>query len=602
MKQYSQEVINHKPEFSYLNTSEPLKSVYRTESSVPYAPETFPYAKPFMLCLLREVYETYRPVLTAENAKLLCKELGEELKHDFYFDFSDHLGGMRQRDKRGAEPSADENGYNLFHSCYKFVNQAARSKVFGKKFNLSLMSGRVNTDNPTGPEICDPFNYGPALYLYPKTAAKVTAMTLPGLDSARIAQLSAFEKELKKDLLTRKAKVFKEVKTQWHELINKKLMPSGMGFGDLSSESAGQIAELSKEYLNSIEQDMAARLNSDADMLHKIASVLNKQASADHPAEDLSRRQLACLHAMQGNEVLKNSSVVQISIEAEKPIYNLMADILEDPNSLTAQILQNPHTRKIFETEIKNIHTTKDAAGYSHLLNHMEPAGSKFPSYSKTLGTPYDKEMSAREMAEELRSGRAMPQVSFMLGVLLMETGAKIEGGSSQIVYANRIKKALDKVFETASGYPEFDKFNLQARHNIIGNFEYRTAQAQIWGTKGNAQALTYRDLANGNITVNDKLLDKIASLPADKTFEAASAYRFYQFLTGKESSPAENTARQKEASAELIHFSDPEDYSAPLREGGHYYTEIKKIMLKDPKVGKAMTLPALRYQKNFGY
>ena len=205
-------------------------------------------------------------------------------------------------------------------------------------------------------------------------------------------------------------------------------------------------------------------------------------------------------------------------------------------------------------------------------------------------------------MAEELRSGRAMPQVSFMLGVLLMETGAKIEGGSSQIVYANRIKKALDKVFETASGYPEFDKFNLRARHNIIGNFEYRTAQAQIWGTKGNAQALTYRDLANGNITVDDKLLDKIASLPADKTFEAASAYRFYQFLTGKESSPAENTARQKEASAELIHFSDPEDYSAPLREGGHYYTEIKKIMLKDPKVGKAMTLPALRYQKNFGY
>ncbi len=596
MNHYSQEVVNNKPEFAYLDTQAPLKSTYRKEDTVAFAPQTFPYAKQFMQTLINEVRETYRAVLSPKHADMLCRELQNELEQDFYFDFSDHLGGMRQRDKRGAGISADENGYNLFHSCYKFVNQAARTKAAGKKFNLSLMSGRVNTDNPTGPEICDPFNYGPALYLYPKTATKVIAMTLPGLDSTRTAQLAAHEKELKKDFLTKKSQTFKAAKAKWHDLVNRKLMPAGKSFGDLSAETAAQIAELSKQYLKEIEQDMSRRLNDDITMLRKTMSLLNKQAAAGHNTDDLSRRQLASLHAMQANQILQNSSVVQISIEAEKPIYRLMADILDNPDSLTARLLNNPQTREVFESEIKNIHTTKDAAGYSHLLNKLTPSGSKFPSFAKTLGEPYDAPMTAPQMAEKLRNGEAMPQVSFMLAVLLMETGAKIEGGSSQIVYANRIKKSLEKVFNTAEYLPEFSDFNLRERRSAFQDFEYRTAQAQIWGTKGNAEALTYRDLANGNITVNDSLLNAIGNLPADKTFEAAAAYRFHRFITGQELSQAEDAARKNSAATGLIRFYDPEDYTASLQKGGRYYAELQRIIKNDANVGqKTPLLPNFR-------
>lgn len=602
MNHYSQEVIKHKPEFAYLDTQAPLKSTYRKENTVAFKPQVFPYARQFMQTLIDEVRETYRAVLSPKHADLLCQELQNELEQDFYFDFSDHLGGMRQRDKRGAGTSADENGYNLFHSCYKFVNQAARTKAAGKKFNLSLMSGRVNTDNPTGPEICDPFNYGPALYLYPKTATKVIAMTLPGFDNARTAQLAAHEKELKKDFLTRKSQTFKAAKAKWHELINKKLMPQGKSFGDLSADTAAQIAELSKQFLNEIEQDMSRRLNDDTAMLRKIMSLLGKQAAAGHASEDLGRRQLASLHAMQANQVLQNSSVVQISIEAEKPIYNLMADILDNPDSLTARLLNNPKTRQVFESEIKSIHTTKDAAEYSHLLNRLTPSSGKFPAFSKTLGEPYDTEMTASQMAEKLRSGEAMPQVSFMLAVILVETGAKIEGGSSQIVYANRIKKSLEKVFDTAETQPEFSDLNLKERRSIFQDFEYRTAQAQIWGTKGNAEALTYRDLANGNIAVTDSLLDSIGSLPADKTFEAASAYRFHRFITGQEISPAEDAARKNSAANGLIRFYDAEDYTAPLQKGGRYYTELQRIIRNDANIGqKTLLLPDFK-NKAMGY
>lgn len=61
MNKYSQEVINRKPEFSYLDTSAPLKSVYRKEKSADFAPQTFPYAEQFMQVLLDEVRATYRP-------------------------------------------------------------------------------------------------------------------------------------------------------------------------------------------------------------------------------------------------------------------------------------------------------------------------------------------------------------------------------------------------------------------------------------------------------------------------------------------------------------------------------------------------------------
>lgn len=160
-------------------------------------------------------------------------------------------------------------------------------------------------------------------------------------------------------------------------------MPQGLSFGDLSVETATRIAELSRQFLNEVEQDMSQRLSDDVTMLHKVASLLNKQAEAGHAPEDLARYQLASLHAMQANDVLANSSIVQISIEAEKPIYKLMADILEDKNSLTYQILNNPHTRKVFEYEMNHIHTTKRDGSYSHLMNEMASASSKFPNFQK---------------------------------------------------------------------------------------------------------------------------------------------------------------------------------------------------------------------------
>ncbi len=602
MNKYSQEVINHKPEFSYMDTSAPLYATYRTEKSVQFNPQTFPYAERFLQVLIDDVRQTYRAVLTPEDCNTLCNELRNELENDFFFDFSDHLGGMRQRDKRGGDNTADENGYNLFHSCYKFVNQAARTKSNGKKFNFSLMSGRVNTDNPTGPEICDPFNYGPALYLYSKNALKVTSMTLPGLDKARIQQILSHEKEIKKDFLARKAATFKDVKNQWHNLVNKKLMPQGLSFGDLSVETATKIAELSRQFLNEVEQDMSQRLNDDVNMLHKVASLLNKQAEAGHAPEDLARYQLASLHAMQANDVLSNSSVVQISIEAEKPIYKLMADILEDKNSLTYQILNNPHTRQVFEYEMNHIHTTKRDGSYSHLMNEMTPASSKFPAFSKSLGEEFDYSMNSHEMANKLRKGEAMPQVSFMLGVLLMETGAKIEGGSSQIVYANRIKNSMNKVFEVAKQYPEFDTFNLNERQQIMDSFEYRTAQAQIWGTKGNAEPLTYRDLANHNVTVDDNLLDTISSLPTDKTFEAATAYRFYTYVTDNELSEEQSQYLRKSSAKDLVRFRDTEDYGAPLREGGKYYTQLRQIINRDQAVVTKLQLQAQTYGAALGF
>ena len=47
------------------------------------------------------------------------------------------------------------------------------------------------------------------------------------------------------------------------------------------------------------------------------------------------------------------------------------------------------------------------------------------PAYARMLGDEYDKDMSRGQIAEALRSGEAMPKVSFMLAVVLLETGAK---------------------------------------------------------------------------------------------------------------------------------------------------------------------------------
>lgn len=611
MNKYSQAVIAKKPEFSYLDTPKPLKSTYSDGTVNPYNPEVFPYAKDFMYTILKRVNETYAAIVEDENRQILCKELYQQLKHDFRFDFSDHLGPMRQRDKRGAEPIVEDNDYNMFHSGYKFVNQAARAYSFGEKFNLSLMSGRVNTDNQTGPEICDPFIYGPPLYLYSKNYPKVVAMTLPGFDTPeKIATLKMHEKEMKKDMFAKKSEVAKEVKGHWHHLINKEFMPEGMEFKDLSVESVKKISALHTEMLTQLSTRIENQFQSDVKMLNKVMNILNKQMMYNQeqgkPADDLACLQLASIHAMQANNILKDSSVIQVSVEAEKPIYQMMADIMDNPDSLTYKIFNNPDTRQVFETEMKKIHTTKSDVEYNSLLDKMEPMGSKMPAFSRMMGNEYNEDMSREEMADKMRKGEAMPKVSFMLAVILMEAGAKIEGGSSQIVYARKIKQALEKVFEEAAKHPEFDKQDLNNRYQIFSSFDYRTVQAQIWGVKENGSVLGYKDLINGTVKVNNEMLDKIGNIRSQDAFEAASVHRFYTFMTNNSMSEEELSTQKNRVKNNLMSFEDKGDYASMIKKGGKYYNKLASLIKSDENISKAnsktTTYTYNRFQNAVGY
>lgn len=591
MSKYSQAVLAKKPEFSYLDTEASLGETYSDGNKNPYNPKLFPYAESFMHTILKRVNDTYAAVVEEENRKLLSKELYEQLKKDFRFDFSDHLGPMRQRDKRGAEATVEENDYNMFHSCYKFVNQAARAHHFGEKFNLSLMSGRVNTDNQTGPEICDPFVYGPPLYLYSKIYPKVIAMTLPGYDTPeKIATLKAHEKEMKKDMFEKKSLAAKSLKARWHHLINKEFMPKGMEFKDLTMNTVKSLSELHKDVLTEFSAQVEQQFQNDVRMLKKVMKLLEKQRAYNQekgtPETELGALQLASIHAMQANDLLKDSSVIQVSIEAEKPIFGFMASILENPQSLTSQIFDNPQTRAVFETEMKKIHTTKSDNEYNHLLDHMVPMGSnKMPAFAKMLGDEYTESMDRKQIAEALRSGEAMPKVSFMLAVVLLETGAKIEGGSSQIVYARRIKEALGKVFDEASKHTEFNQEDIKARRKVIENFDYRTAQAQIWGVKENGNVLGYRDLVNGSVKIDDNLLNNVASISSRDALEAAAVHRFYSFMTGNQMSEDEKSAQKERVKGNLLRFADNGDFDRILAPGSVFYKRLANIIRNDENV-----------------
>ena len=591
MSKYSQAVLAKKPEFSYLDTEASLGETYSDGNKNPYNPKLFPYAESFMHAILKRVNDTYAAVVEEENRKLLSKELYEQLKKDFRFDFSDHLGPMRQRDKRGAEATVEENDYNMFHSCYKFVNQAARAHHFGEKFNLSLMSGRVNTDNQTGPEICDPFFYGPPLYLYSKIYPKVIAMTLPGYDTPeKIATLKAHEKEMKKDMFEKKSLAAKSLKARWHHLINKEFMPKGMEFKDLTMNTVKSLSELHKDVLTEFSAQVEQQFQNDVRMLKKVMKLLEKQRAYNQekgtPETELGALQLASIHAMQANDLLKDSSVIQVSIEAEKPIFGFMASILENPQSLTSQIFDNPQTRAVFETEMKKIHTTKSDNEYNHLLDHMVPMGSnKMPAFAKMLGDEYTESMDRKQIAEALRSGEAMPKVSFMLAVVLLETGAKIEGGSSQIVYARRIKEALGKVFDEASKHTEFNQEDIKARRKVIENFDYRTAQAQIWGVKENGNVLGYRDLVNGSVKIDDNLLNNVASISSRDALEAAAVHRFYSFMTGNQMSEDEKSAQKERVKGNLLRFADNGDFDRILAPGSVFYKRLANIIRNDENV-----------------
>ena len=591
MSKYSQAVIAKKPEFSYLDTDASLRETYSDGSLNPFNPKVFPYAESFMYTVLKRVNDTYAAVVEDEHRQMLCRELYNQLKHDFRFDFSDHLGPMRQRDKRGAEAVVEENDYNMFHSSYKFVNQAARARSFGEKFNLSLMSGRVNTDNQTGPEICDPFVFGPPLYLYSKIYPKVVAMTLPGFDTPeKISALKSHEKEMKKDMFEKKALAAKSLKGRWHHLINKEFMPQGMEFKDLSINTVKALSELHKDVLTEFSSQVEQHFQNDVRMLKKLIKLLNKQQTYHKekgtPENDLAAIQLASIHAMQANDLLKNSSIIQVSIEAEKPIFAFMADILENPESLTSQIFDNPKTRAVFETEMKKIHTTKSGSEYTHLLDHMIPTGSgKMPAYARMLGDEYSDDMSRNQIAEALRSGNAMPKVSFMLAVVLLETGAKIEGGSSQIVYARRIKEALGKVFDEARRQPGFDYKDIDARRAIVEKFDYRTAQAQIWGVKEDGNVLGYRDLVNGSVKIDDQLLDSVASVSSRAAFDAASVHRFYSFITGKPMGEQEMNEQKERVKSNLLRFADNGDFNRILAPGSAFYKRLASIIQNDENV-----------------
>ena len=607
MSKYSQVVIAKKTEFSYLDTRSPLAETYSNGIVNPYNPKVFPYAKSFMRTILNRVNDTYAAIVDDGHRQILCAELFEQLKHDFRFDFSDHLGPMRQRDKRGAGGSVEENDYNMFHSCYKFVNQAARARAFGEKFNLSLMSGRVNSDNQTGPEIFDSFVFGQPLYLYSKNYQKVVAMTLPGYNTPeKIAALKAHEKEIKKDMLDKKSSLAKSLKSRWHHLINNEFIPDGMEFKDLSYETVKSLSELHKDILTELSVQIEQQYQKDVKMLQKLMKLLHKQMvyhkEKGTKESELANIQLASIHAMQANSLLKNSSVLQVSIEAEKPLLGFLADILEDPKSLTAQVFDNPKTRAVFEAEIKKIHTTKSNSQYSHLLDHMVSTGSeKMPSYSRIQGGEYNEEMNRYEIAEALRHGDAMPKVSFMLAVVLLETGAKIEGGSSQIVYARRIKEALGKVFDETANHPEFDQTDISNRRSVIENFDYRTAQAQVWGVKENGNALGYHDLLNGNVIIDNQLLDKVASVSSCDAFDAASVHRFYSFVTGEPMDEAEMILQKQRVKEKLLCFADAGDYSNLLSPNSNFYKRLEKIVKKDENVRKSLAQDTFVYNKVVG-
>ena len=594
MSKYSQAVLAKKPEFSYLETAQSLKNTYSDGTKTAYNPRVFPYAKKFLYTILERVNDTYTALVEKDNREMLCRELFQQLTQDFRFDFSDHLGGMRQRDKRGAGALVEENDYNMFHSCYKFVNQAARAKSFGEKFNLSLMSGRVNTDNQTGPEICDPFMFGPALYLYSKNYAKVVAMTLPGYETPqKIATLALHEKEMKKDMFAQKASAAKALKSRWHYLINQEFMPAGLSFKDLSVETVKQLSALHADLLTALSTRVEQDFQTDVKMLRKVAHVFDKQRQrvekGEVQPEDLAALQLASLHAMQANDILQDSSVVQVSIEAEKPIYKFLADVLEDDNSLTAKIFDHPATRSVFEKEMEKIHTTKDGSGYHSLLDKMVATNSsKLPPFAKVLGEEYQENLTRYQMAKVLRNGEAMPKVSFMLAVLLLETGAKIEGGSSQIVYAKKIKEALSTVFSEAMKYPEFDKNDLQQRRQVFEKFNYRTAQAQIWGVKDNGDILGYRSLLDRTVKVDDSLLDKVAMVSSQDAFEAAAVHRFYEFVGKEQMSDEEKTEQKERVKHNLLQFSDQGDYNNLLAPHSSFYRQLAQVIRSDENVKKS--------------
>ncbi len=607
MNEYGKTVLKYKPEFSYLDTREPLKATYSDGSKSPYNPQVFPYARDFLSTLLQRVYNTYAAITKPEDCEKLCKELASQLKQDFRFDFSDHLGPMRQRDKRGADSDVKENDYNMFHSCYKFVNQAARAKSFGEKFNLSLMSGRVNADNQTGAEICDPFVFGPALYLYSKAYSKVVAMTLPGFDTPeKVMSLQLHEKEMKKDMLAQKAQAAKALKMRWHFLINQKFMPENMSFKDLSIDTVKDLSKLHTKLLTELSSRIEGQYQADVHMLKKVMKLLHKQMTYHHekgtPASELSSVQLASLHAMQANELLKDSSVIQVSIEAEKPIYSLLAEILQDDDSLTSKIFDNPQTRAVFEMEMKKIHTVKDSDSYGNLLDCMISIDSnKMPAYAKTSGGEYSHSMSREQMVEALKKGEAMPKVSFMLAVLLMETGAKIEGGSSQIVYAKRIKEAVNKVFDVAVSQPEFDNADINNRRQIIDSFNYRTAQAQIWGVKEDGEVLGYRNLIDGSVKIDDNLLSAIAELPSQDAFEAAAVHRFYEFVSKQNISNEDMSKAKTDLSKRLLTFKDNSDYAGLLSDGSEMYQELAAIINNDENVKKHHFAEAVKFKQQEG-
>lgn len=367
-------------------------------------------------------------------------------------------------------------------------------------------------------------------------------------------------------------------------------MPQGMEFKDLSMNTVKALSELHKDVLTEFSAQVEQQFQNDVRMLKKVMKLLDRQMTYHKakgtPENDLAALQLASVHAMQANDLLKDSSVVQISIEAEKPIFAFMADVLDNPRSLTAQIFDNPQTRAVFETEMKKIHTTKSGGEYTHLLDRMVPAGSgKMPAYARMLGDEYDKDMSRGQIAEALRSGEAMPKVSFMLAVVLLETGAKIEGGSSQIVYARRIKEALGKVFDEAGRQPDFDRKDIAARRAVVEKFDYRTAQAQIWGVKENGNVLGYRDLVDGSVKINDKLLDSVASVSSRAAFDAASVHRFYSFVTGEPMNETETAAQKERVKGNLLRFADNGDFNRILAPGSAFYKRLANIIRNDENV-----------------
>lgn len=96
---------------------------------------------------------------------------------------------------------------------------------------------------------------------------------------------------------------------------------------------------------------------------------------------------------------------------------------------------------------------------------------------------------------------------------------------------------------------------------------------------------LGYRDLVDGSVKINDKMLDSVASISSRATFDAASVHRFYSFVTGEPMSETETAAQKERVKGNLLRFADNGDFNRILAPGSAFYKRLANIIRNDENV-----------------